>query len=325
VTPLFLLSLPRSGSTLVQRVLASHPEVSTAPEPWLLLPQVFAMREAGSWARYGHIPAARAMREFAGRLPGGERDYARTLRRFVLDLYGMASEEGARYFLDKTPRYHLIAEELPRIFPEARLVFLWRNPLAVVASIIQTWGAGRWRPDRWRVDLLEGPGNLVAAYERYREVAWSVRYEDLILDPAVHWPRLFAYLDLEFDQRFLEGFSEVSLEARMGDRTGSARYHRVSDEPLEKWRRVLASPVRKRWCATYLRSLGAGTLEVMGYDLDELLAELGALPARPMTLPSDVVNGAYSWLVEGRRRAAARRLEPRRVLLSGRWPSEPVD
>ena len=33
----FLLSLPRSGSTLLQRLLAAHPQVHTVAEPWLML------------------------------------------------------------------------------------------------------------------------------------------------------------------------------------------------------------------------------------------------------------------------------------------------
>ena len=38
IRPLFLLSLPRSGSTLVQRVLARSPQIATASETWLLMP-----------------------------------------------------------------------------------------------------------------------------------------------------------------------------------------------------------------------------------------------------------------------------------------------
>jgi hypothetical protein len=320
--PIFLLSLPRSGSTLVQRILASHPEISTAPEPWVLLPLVFAMRESGAWARYGHAPAARAIREFAARLPNGDQDYVAELRRFVLALYGRASENPARYFLDKTPRYHFIAQELRRIFPDARLVFLWRNPLSVAASIVATWGDGKWRPDRWRVDLLEGPRNLVAAYEREAEDACAVRYEDLVRDPLGEWPRVFGYLGLEFDPSFLERLPSVQLSARMGDRTGSDRYRHLSTEPLEKWRAELASPLRKRWCRAYLRRIGDRALGVMGYDLGSLLSELDALPSDGRRVLPDAANGTYSWSIGAGRRVATRFLAPRRTLWSARWPAD---
>ena len=44
------------------RVLASHDDVATTPEPWLLLPQVYATRETGISARYVQVSSARAIR-----------------------------------------------------------------------------------------------------------------------------------------------------------------------------------------------------------------------------------------------------------------------
>jgi Sulfotransferase family len=319
--PVFLLSLPRAGSTLVQRVLASHPEVATAPEPWLLLPQLFSFRERGSWALYGHVPASRAIREFAARLPNGDADYVSELRRFILALYAKASPGKERYFVDKTPRYHLIAEELRVIFPEARWIFLWRNPLAVAASMITTWGRDRWRPERWRLDLVEGPRNLVEAYERHPDEACAVRYEDLVEDPEVAWPRLFAHLDLEFDPSSLTSLASLQLPARMGDRTGSARYSSISAEPLDKWRAVMATSVRKRWCRAYLKRLGAHRLGVMGYDLDSLLTEVDALPTDGRRFVEDLANSTFSVAQGATRRAATRLIAPRRTLWPDRWPS----
>jgi len=131
VKPLFLLSMPRSGSTLAQRVLAAHPEVATAAEPWVLLPHLYASRERGIAAEYTQPIAARAIAEFAQSLPRGEQDYREAIHDMALDLYTRAAGEGATYFLDKTPRYHYVVDDLLQIFPDAKFVFLWRNPLAV--------------------------------------------------------------------------------------------------------------------------------------------------------------------------------------------------
>src|SRR5665213_3086127 len=54
VRPIFIFSISRSGSTLLQRVLAAHPEVATVSEPWLLLPFVYSMRTEGVIADYVH-------------------------------------------------------------------------------------------------------------------------------------------------------------------------------------------------------------------------------------------------------------------------------
>ena len=308
VRPIFVLSLPRSGSTLVQRVLAAHPDVATAPEPWLLLPQAYALREHGALAEYGQVPAARAIREFAQRLPGGEAAYRREVATFATRLYAMASPPSATYFVDKTPRYHLIADELFDLFPDAAFVFLWRNPLAVVASIIETWSSGRWNLERWRSDLFDGPANLVGAYQRHAGRALAVRYEDLVERPEASWPPVFAHLGLAFDPAVLSSFTDVRLDARMGDRAGAGRYRQLTSEPVAKWRATVASPARKRWCRSYLRHLGAEQLAAMGYDLEALLRELDDVPTSIRGTTRDLAASTLSRANARAKETAARRL-----------------
>ena len=303
--PLFLLSLPRSGSTLVQRVLASHDDVATTPEPWLLLPQVYATRETGISAQYVQVSSARAIREFADHLPNGFDDYREEVRRFAGRLYAKASGGTQAYFLDKTPRYHLIVDELFHLFPDASFLFLWRNPLAVAASIVETWAKGRWAVERWHVDLFDGVSNLVDGYASHRDRSHAVRFEDLIADSRDAWPGVFEHLGLAFDPSMLETFTELRLDARMGDPTGPERYASISVEPLTKWRATLNTPVRKRWARRYLDWIGAVRLSTMGYDLDELRRELDSVPIRPWGVGSDLARSAY-WRADrvGREHAA---------------------
>jgi len=97
----------------------------------------------------------------------------------------------------------------------------------------------------------------------------------------------------------------------MGDPTGVHRYRELSTEPLDKWRSTLGTAWRKRWCRAYLERIGAARLAAMGYDLDELLAELDALPSSPRHVVSDAVRGTY-WARAQRRKAAAfRKMAPR--------------
>lgn len=307
-SPLFVLSLPRSGSTLVQRVLAFHDQVSTAPEPWVVLPQVYAMRERGAFAEYGQVPAARALREFAERLPGGEEGYREELRRFLLGLYARASGGRGTYFLDKTPRYHFVIEDLFGLFPNAKYVFLWRNPLSVASSIVETWARGAWTCERWHRDLFDGLARLVEGYERHSGASCAVRYEDLVGEPERTWRGVFDYLQLPFDPKALQSFASVDLDARMGDHTGSRAYGSLNTEPLTKWRSTITNPVRKRWCRSYLRWIGEHRLSVMGYNLSQLLHELDAVPGDSRRLGSDLVRGSYWGAVGIRRRRAFRTL-----------------
>lgn len=293
MTPVFLLSLPRSGSTFVQRVLATHPQISTAPEPWILLPLIYASRKQGVFAEYGHSEAIVAIEDFCARLANGRGDYDRELREFAIGLYRRCAADGARYFLDKTPRYHLIVDDLLRLFPDARFIVLWRHPLAVVASMITTWGAGRWNLYQFKIDLYRGLANLVAAQQTMPGRMLAVRYEDLLTAPDRCWPRLFAHLGLEYDRSVLDQLPKVRLEGRVGDQVGSAQYATASVEPLGKWRSVMRNPLRKAWCRRYLRWIGAPRLAVMGYRLEDLLAEIDAVPFDLAGLGSDVWRVVY--------------------------------
>lgn len=276
VQPIFVFSLPRAGSTLVQRVIGTHPDVHTVSEPWLLLPLVYSLRTRGARAEYWHESSAEAIADFCKQLPRGQDDYDDALRDFALRLYGEAAGD-ARYFLDKTPHYHLIAEEVMRLFPGGRFVFLWRNPLAVIASLVDTFRAGRWQPDYFRLDLERGVAGLVDAWNASDGRACQVQYERLVgASGEDEWRRLFAYLDLDFDPAVLTDFGDVRLTGRYGDPTGVHRYAGLSSEPLEKWRSTVSGPVRAGWCRAYLRRVGPERLEAMGYDAARLEEGLDA-------------------------------------------------
>jgi hypothetical protein len=277
IQPIFLFSISRSGSTVVQRIIAAHEGVATASEPWLLLPYLYSLRSEGVTAEYEHQMMVVAIEDFAKELPHEHEDYLEELRRFALRLYGKAAGAEARYFLDKSPPYCLIAEEIMRLFPKGKFVFLWRNPLSVVASIIDTWGP--WRPTMFRSDLFIGLPRLIRAYEAHSDRAYSVRFEDLMTGDQLRWASLLDHLGIEFEVDSLTRFSGVALNGRMGDPTGGKRYSSLSAEPAQKWKDTLGNPLRKEWCRRYLRFLGAERLATMGYDAAQILAELDSQPS----------------------------------------------
>jgi hypothetical protein len=287
IQPIFLLSAPRSGSTLVQRVLAAHEDVATTSEPWLLLPLLshLAPDLPASGPREALLRGA--LEDFVGELPDGADDYRRAAREMALGLYARAAGRDDGYFLDKTPLYHLIVDQIAATFPEAKLIFLWRNPLSVIASSVELWDEGRWEVNRYVMALFQSISDLVPAYLRHRERAVAVRYEDLFSGPEP-WVSLMDHLELEFDAAQLERFTEVSLNGHKGDPVGTRRYSALSREPLSKWRQTIKNPVRKAWCRRYLQWIGAERLAVMGYDLDRLLAELDSAEGGLEQAPADL-------------------------------------
>jgi len=293
IIPIFIFSLPRSGSTLCQRVLAAHDEVATASESHILLPLFYTLKEKGVYSEYSHAYTVKGIRAFCQELPGGEADYHAEIREFVLHLYAKAAGEQARYFVDKAGAYHLIVEEIINHFPDARFIFLWRNPLAVIASLMTSWRDGKWNLYEHLIYLYDGLPKLVAACQRHADHVCMVRYEDLIIEPAGEWRRIFAYLDLQYESGFLDRFAQVHLRGDLGDQPGMRRYRKLNAEPLEKWKSTLSNPIRKAWCRRYLQFIGRERLAYMGYDLDALSAELRGLPPSLRYLPGDIWRIPY--------------------------------
>ncbi len=287
VQPIFIFSAPRSGSTLVQRIVAAHEGVATVSEPWVLLPHVYAFRRSGIVAEYPHARLADALEDFCTQLPGGLPGYQRELHDMVLRLYEQAAGD-ARFFVDKSPPYHFVAEDIMRLFPEGKFVFLWRNPLSIVASLVETWLNGKWRPLAFRQQLFVGIPRLIEAYRANRPMVHAARYEDLLRGDERDWGPLMEYLGIDFDPDALRRFIDVDLHGRMGDPTGIRSYAALNDAPVAKWTHTVANPVRQAWCERYLRFLGEDRLRVMGYDQEQLIRQLRSQPITGASLASDL-------------------------------------
>ncbi|GAB4343799.1 MAG: hypothetical protein Kow0089_19880 [Desulfobulbaceae bacterium] len=275
----FLMSMPRSGSTLIQRVLAGHSAVATRTEPWLLLPLLY-MTRGGVFSEYAHRHSSRAVREFIASVPDGEKRFDRCVRTFVYSMYEAACTGQEDYFLDKSPRYSLIADHLLEVFPEEKFILVWRNPLSLVSSIIRTWSRDRFFFWGSMTDLYEGFETLFNAWVANPERFLALRYEDFVQDSETTLRKITTYLDVEYDPALLEKFHETSLDGFYGDKTGYERYRAIDSEPARKWKETIDNPFRKYWCRKYLEWIGRERLAAMGYSLDELLDELRGNPSR---------------------------------------------
>jgi hypothetical protein len=277
---IFLVSQPRAGSTMLQRVLAGHPLVHTTAEPWLMLHPVYALRETGHEAEYGARTAYRALQDFLATMEGGQAHYLEALRHMGLHLYGTACEQAHKsHFLDKTPRYFFIIPELAQIFPNARFIILLRNPLAVLASIMQTWVQGDWiRLSRHRENLVLAPRLLTEGLDLLGERAITVRYETLVIQPATELARVCVQLGLEYHPDMLEYGARPAFQGRYGDPAGVGQHARPCADSLERWLELGRSRQGRHLARAYLAALGPELLARLGYDSEELIAHLEAEP-----------------------------------------------
>ena len=202
----FLISQPRSGSTLLQFILNSHPEIHTTPEPWLMLHPLYALRKKGLKAEYNAVWASTHVEEFLTHIKDQEEAYFLAIRKAFSYLYSKALEgSGKNMFLDKTPRYYYIIPHLSKVFPSAKFIILLRNPLAVLASILTTWVKDIWQKlILYRDDLLKAPRLLIEGIDLLGSHCSIVQYEQIVREPEKTIKNLCDGLNITFYPEMLK-------------------------------------------------------------------------------------------------------------------------
>lgn len=279
---IFIISQPRSGSTLLQRVLAGHPDVQTSAETWLMLHPLYGRRTSGIEAEFGSRWQAQAVSTFLEHYTDGDGVYDDAIRAWARVIYGNAlARSGRRLFVDKTPRYFFIIDDLQRLFPAARFVFLLRNPMAVLASELDTYVKGDWPVlGLFAPDLVEAPGLILEGMRRLGDAAIPVRYEDFVAEPEATVAALCERLDITFQESMLDYSGTPAPRGNMNDPVGVHRHTRPSVESLDKWARLGDDPQSRLFAHAYLNDLGRDTLAELGYDYEAIQATLGPEPVR---------------------------------------------
>lgn len=281
MNPVFIISLPRSGSTLLQKMLAVSPEVCTTAEPWVCLPMAAMLDPTAIASEYWHTTCHQALTDFMDQLPGGREEYLHHVAGFLGGLYSSVGDDSrSKLFLDKTPRYYLITEFLAEVFPEARFIFLFRHPLEVLSSILKTWNHDRFSP-RFRasyIDLMRGPALMAQGVNVLGDRVLCLTYEDLVSQPEASLRLVCEYLDISYMDGMLTAYRSIELSGSMGDPDGAKSYQGVSGESREKWKSGLSNAYRKWFARRYVRYLGDDSLNAFGLSVRGVLEEIDNIP-----------------------------------------------
>jgi hypothetical protein len=300
MNPIFIFSLPRSGSTLLQRILASHKKIASIAEPWLLLPFVYSIRKEGILAEYSHFNSRNAITDMINELPNKTDDYYEQINLFASSIYQKLCKDSEIYFVDKTPRYYFIIQEIDRIFPNAKYIFLFRNPVHVYSSILRSWGDNRFKNIyRNYLDLNEGPRLMNDGYKALRDKAYAVKYEELVTTPERYIKEICEYLELDYDNEMLAKFAEKQFSGRMGDSTGVQEYKDVDASSLSKWKITFSNAFRKHKVYNYIEMMDEKILTDQGYSKEEILHDIrdldGSITGRYILL--DILDYYRSFLI----------------------------
>ena len=268
VKPVFLLSLPRSGSTMLQRALGRHPNIATLSEPWFLLGLIPPTAIDEAVATFEYSTYRMAIEDLTAALPNGEDDWNDAMRSAAQVIYDrLCPDDQAIYFLDKTPRYALAPKAVTALFPDAPVIILWRNPLAIAASMMTTWSKGRWNLFRFKQDLDIALPRLID-FARANDSALTMRYEEASANLDAVTAAVCDRLGIASAK--LSENTDVMLSGRMGDPTGGMKQVAAND----RWKAMYCNPLRRWWARRYLDRIGRDSLAVMGYDIDTLKSEL---------------------------------------------------
>ncbi|HRZ42514.1 MAG TPA: sulfotransferase [Bacteroidales bacterium] len=269
---IFLISQPRAGSTLTQKILGSHSMIHTQSEPWVMLHPLHSLKPDGLVAEYDAQLAAKGLQDFIQALPGGQEQYGQRLSEMYAGFYtDIAKAAGKRYFLDKTPRYYLIIPELIQCFPDAKFIILWRNPLAVLGSIINTWTKQDWyRLSEFKYDLLRAPELMLQGKELLGDRAFHIQYEHMLTNPEVTFQDTCRFLEIPFEPSMIDYGNYGHNTWLYGDKGTVNEKSRPDQYHAGLWQTTLNDPQYWRLMHEYLAALGGGMLGNMGYSYNEM-------------------------------------------------------
>lgn len=250
-------------------------------------------------AEYCHVHAVHGLTDVIEKLPEKEKEYNKYLSEFIGNIYHSISGDKP-YFIDKVPRYYFIIPEIADLFPDAKFIFIFRNPVQVYASTMATWGNSKFSVfNRFGnyFDVSQGPGLLAEGYKLLKDKSYALQYEKFITDPELYTREIMNYLELEYDPELIKKFDPSKLEGRHVDPNVLKYGSKIETSNPEKWKQILNSSFRKRVITNYIKEMNDDVLELMGYDKSVILKEIKELKANGHhSLIRDIIDYNFSKL-----------------------------
>lgn len=206
----FLVGCPRSGTTWLQKLLASHPKMRSGAESHFFSlyvgPQMQAwkMQRDEAFRENGHAAGPPAY--------FSEEEFLTVLKNYLSSLLHpmLARLESDEIFLEKTPSHALFISEIKELLPNSRFIHLLRDPRDVVVSLMaasEAWGR-RWAPKNAEIAIAMWMQHVQAARAAARNLSgkefYEVTYEHLWQAPLEVLTDLARFLGLSWDAPAIE-------------------------------------------------------------------------------------------------------------------------
>jgi hypothetical protein len=243
----FLLGFPRSGTTLLEQVLATHPRIVTLEErPALLKAELEFLAAPDGISRLADVmgDSLEAFRE----------DYWRRVAEFGVDVRG-------KVFVDKQPLNTFRLPLLHKMFPEAKIIFAIRDPRDVVLSCFRR--GFNMNASMYEFNTLMGAAlyyaTVMESGVEYRQALplnlFEHRYEDLVHDFTGAGQKLCDFLGVDWTAD-LEGFAKTAGERRIATPSSTQVGRGLYDGAIDQWRHYdfaleAVKPILQPWIDTF--------------------------------------------------------------------------
>ena len=255
---LFIVGCGRSGTTMVQQALNRHSQIAISPETGYFIDFVGHSRK-GQAQHLRHINS-----DLKLDLAAPRRRITRA--REIIDFYDVVAnayldrigKADAVYFGDKSPRHLLKLPRIIRLFPDAKIILVYRDGRDVALSLSKV----PWGPSDLYVNFaiwLRSFRSHRRAMQREGIDIHPLRYEDFVVNPEAELRRLSGFLELPYESEMAlgHGNTEGIAEREFGWKESATRS--ITTERIGRWRTEM-TPTQiqrvERWGGTALASLG---------------------------------------------------------------------
>jgi len=267
----FVISLPRSGSTLLQKILASNKMVYSTGEPWLLLPILYSnfynIFTLPGNEKYDSSWAKKPIDSFFSEITDFDHIFKESGASFYQSaVNSILKDKNKSFFVDKTPRYYFIIDSIIKYFPNAKIILLYRDPLDILYSIISTWLKTELPLlINYKYDITVGLDELNKGW--ISKNILNVHYEELITNTQSTIKDICSFIGIEFEERMIEYEKIRKINYNIGDFNNLSK-DSISSSSVSKWKAVNNY---KHWklLKDYLYFIGKDKYQKFGYDFEE--------------------------------------------------------
>ena len=187
---IFVLGLPRSGTTLVEQILSAHPDVESVGETNLIARSI--LKVAGRNLATDRVTGEVLSEATLSHPQGLRKNYLRNIKHLA---------QNARYAVEKQPFNTVFFPFLLKAFPDARFIFTERHPLATAYSMFKQLFAQAYYSSNRLVDLniyLQAHRSMMDAWrDQFAGQFIELEYETLVAAPEATIAGMLEKLDIQ--------------------------------------------------------------------------------------------------------------------------------